>query len=509
MTKYYWRGCLFGLAFLGLMSTQTLAGDAESSAQNGTGDQIARLEKLLQSQQLEIESLEQRLVSTGAQDQDAARVEAMKQQIREVLSEQEFRESLMPSMLQAGYDKGFFIKSSDEKFMMKFNARVQFRWTHYNTSDNNRYLTPRLKRNDRTGFDIQRLFLNFTGHAYTPDLTYVFHVYTSEAQGYGFTPFYAYVNYRFRDEFQVRAGRMRIMTTRAQTTSDDAQHFMDRPMTDAVFGSGLGIGVQFWGKCNQRFEYYIQVLNALGGGGRTITTDQATPTGTSMDSNPALVFRGVWHALGGDSEPDGSAFKHLSDIEGQSSPALDIGFHYAFNEDEGDSATRIPFPLPRRPLGVGGFGLTNTNGCQINQFGVDMAFKYMGFSATGEYILRMVDPRRAGRQPFSPWWLLTRQGDTVCQHGAYLSMGYFLPIPGMEKKLEAVARVGGISTVANGQEGVWEYSGGLNYYLEGNKVKLQADVTRVYEAPISNSYSSLANVNDDAWVFRVQLQVAF
>jgi len=301
---------------------------------------------------------------------------------------------------------------------------------------------------------------------------------------------------------------MRIMTTRAQAMADDAQHFMDRPMTDAVFGSGLGVGVQFWGKCSNKFEYYIQVLNALSGAGnRTITNDQATPTGTDMDSNPALVFRGVWHALGGE---DGPAFKTVSDLGGDSAPALDIGFHYAFNEDEGDTATtRIPFPLPRRPLGVGGFGLTNTNGMQINQFGLDAAFKYMGFSAAGEYILRIVDPRRAGRRPFTPWWMMTRQGDTVVQHGAYLSLGYFLPIPGLEKKLEAVARVGGVSTLANGQEGVWEYSGGLNYYLEGNNVKLQADVTRVYEAPITSSYSSLANVNDDAWVFRVQLQVAF
>jgi hypothetical protein len=512
MAKNFWRGSLFAIAFTGMLAGQALADGGVTSAKNDTGEQIARMEKLLQTQQLEIESLEQRLVSAGAQDQDAARVEAMKQQIREVLSEQEFRESLMPSMLQAGYDKGFFIKSSDEKFLLKMTGRMQFRWTHYNTSDNNRYLTPRLKRNDRTGFDIQRMFLNFTGHAYTPDLTYVFQLYTSAAQGYGITPFYAYANYRFRDEFQVRAGRMRIMTTRAQAMSDTAQHFMDRPMTDAVFGSGLGVGVMFWGKCNQRFEYYIQAVNSLSGAGnRTITNDQATPTGTNMDSNPALVFRGVWHVLGGDGDvPDGSAFKCLSDMDCVSSPALDIGFHYVFNEDEGDTATtRIPFPLPRRPLGVGGYGLTNTNGCQINQFGLDMAFKYMGFSAAGEYMLRTVDPRRAGRAPFSPWWLLTRQGDTVTQHGAYLSMGYFLPIPGMEKKLEAVARVGGVSTLANGQEGSWEYSGGLNYYLEGNNVKLQADVTRVYEAPISSSYSSLANVNDDAWVFRVQLQVAF
>jgi hypothetical protein len=127
----------------------------------------------------------------------------------------------------------------------------------------------------------------------------------------------------------------------------------------------------------------------------------------------------------------------------------------------------------------------------------------------GEYYLRLVDPRRAGRAPFTPWWLLTGQDATTAQHGGYLQLGYLLPIPGLEDKLEAVARVGGISALASGQVGTWEYAAGLNYYIEGHKVKLQTDVTKVTEVPISTSYSSLANVNDDALVWRVQLQVAF
>ena len=134
-----------------------------------------------------------------------------------------------------------------------------------------------------------------------------------------------------------------------------------------------------------------------------------------------------------------------------------------FNEDEGDTGTtQLPYPLPRRLLGQGGFGLTNTNGSQINQFGFEAAFKYMGFSATSEYIIRMVDPRRAGRRPYSAWWLATNQGETTVQQGAYLQLGYFLPIPGLENKLEAVTRIGAISALANGQEGSWEYSAGMN-----------------------------------------------
>ena len=150
-----------------------------------------------------------------------------------------------------------------------------------------------------------------------------------------------------------------------------------------------------------------------------------------------------------------------------------------------------------------GFGLTSTNGLQFHQFGLDSAFKCNGFSASGEYIFRVVDVRRAGRTPFAPWWLLTGDDSTTVQHGAYVQTGYFLPIPGWEDKLEAVARVGWVLAQANDSEDTWEYTLGLNYYIE-DKVKLQFDATRVEEAPITDSYSSLANVNDDALVFRVQ-----
>jgi len=493
---------------LSVLAGLAFAGDRTSSAQSDSGDKVARLEALLEAQQRKIESLEQQVLAASAQEQELQRVEAMKQQIREVLSEQEFRESLMPSLLQAGYDKGFYIRSSDDKFLMKIGGLMQFRWTHYGTSRTNRYLRPGLQRDDRTGFDFQRLRINFKGHVFDPDLTYFVEFRTDAANSYDAILSWAYIDYKFADELHFRAGKFKSASTRANTTAHSQLQFISRPMVDAVFGLGFNLGVRFWGQLfDKRLDWYLDVTNSFSegenfGGGRTISNDPA-----ELDSNPALAFRLVWHALGDD---PGKDFVSQSDIEFHDSPALDLGFHYAFNDDQGDlRTTRIPFPVPRR-FRTGGYGLTSTNGLQINQWGLDAAFKYQGFSMIGEYIVRMVDPRRAGRRPFTPWWLMTRQGDTTVQHGAYMQAGYFLPIPGVEKKLEAVARVGGISALANGQEGSWEYGFGVNYYpYENQNVKLQADMFKVYEAPTSSSYKSLANVNDDALVFRVQLQVAF
>jgi phosphate-selective porin OprO/OprP len=497
-------GSRLWLCFLAVVAatSSSLADDASDSLADAQA--LARLEQQARLQQERIESLEQQLAAAQGQTQDAARVEVLKQQIREVLSEQEFRESLMPSMMQAGYDKGFYIQSSDDNFLIKINGQMQFRWTHYNVQSRNRYLQPRLRKHDSTGFDLQRLRLNFSGHVFSPELTYVIYFRSEAPDGYDTRLRDAYVNYKFSDAFQFQVGYFKTAALQQRLTSSADLQFVDRSMVHAVFDLSRNVGVRFWGKLfEKRLEWFFDVTNSFNGAGnRTITNDPP-----ELDGDPGLAFRLVWHALGDD---PGKDLKVESDIEFHDSPALDFAFHYAFNDDQGDAeTTEIPFPIPRRRAGVGGFGLTDTNGLQLNQFGFASAFKWRGFSARGEYILRMIDPRRAGRQPFASWWLMTRQGDTTVQHGAYLQMGYFLPVPGLERKLEAVARVGGISTLANGQEGAWEYAGGLNYFIHKDKVKLQADVTKVTEVPISSNGASLANVNDRPLIFRVQLQVKF
>jgi phosphate-selective porin OprO/OprP len=490
-----------------LLSVPFVALARSSEADGDATTRVARLEALLEKQQQRIADLEGRVASAPADDVERARADALKQQIREVLSEKEFRDSLMPSTLAAGYDSGFYIKSTDEKFLMRFNGLMQFRWTQYATQSRNRYLLPRFERDDRSGFDLNRVRFTLSGNVYSPDLTYYLQLAGDASAAYDAGIAYAWVNYRFADEFQMKFGIFDLSSTRNTFNDDAIQHFVDRPLFDAVYSFGTGLGVRFWGQLlDKRMEYYLDVANSTSDGENTAIGRTITPDPPERDNNPAILFRAVWHALGDD---PATLWADECDMACCAQPALDFGFHYAFNDDQGDVATtRLPIPLPGGP-GVGGYGLTTINGTQINQFGVDTAFKWQGFSVIGEYALRLVDPRRAYRAPYTPFSLLTGEESTVAQHGAVLSAGYFLPIPGLEKKLELVARVGGISALAENQEGSWEYAAGLNYYIRGHNVKLQTDVTKIYEVPITSSYSSLANVNDDALIFRVQLQVSF
>lgn len=509
----HWTG---GLGLLVGVSL-TLAARAEEPQAGGaqrTDEVIARLESLLAAQQQKMDAqdkkigdLEQQVAAAQQTNMDAARVDQMKQQIREVLSEQEFRESLMPSTLQAGYDDGFFIRSSDDKFLIKFNGQMQFRYTYYGAQTRNNYLLPRHDRDPRSGFDIVRMNFDLSGYAYSKDLTYFFEL------GSTYDTFlnYAWVNYRIVDELQIRAGLMRLAGPRSNFTVSNAKYqTVDAGLFDALYGMGDGIGVRLWGQLfDKRVEYFVDVANNIGDPYRqTITNDEDFYT-RGHENTPSFLARAVWHAMkGSQRNPAYASDAQDADLGHSLEPVLDIGMHYAFAENYQVGQLRIPFPR-RTFFRNGGFGLTNATGLQMNQFGVDANFKYMGFSLTSEYAVRILDVKSGAHSPYTPLYQLTGDSSTDASQGGYIQAGYFLPFPGWDDKLELVARVGGFSAVSGGQEGVWEYAAGVNYYIQGQKVKLQADVTKINELPITGSTYSYANVNDDALIWRLQLQVAF
>lgn len=496
---FRWRGLVAPLLAV-LASPLAFAVEPEA-----VEPRMAELTAKLEEQSRKIEELEKRAAAAANQDVEAERNKALRAQIKAILSETEFRESLMPSTLLAGYDKGFYIKSSDNNFSFKVNGQLQFRWTHDGTRQNNRYLLPRLRRDDRTGFDITRLRFVFSGHAHDPNLTYFFAFSSDQSNAYDTRLLYGWVNYKFADEFQVKMGRFTVAAGRTRMGRDADQQFVDRSMTDAYYSLGDGTGVRFWGQCaNKRVEWYVDVMNSTNGpDNRVITNDPS-----ELDSNPAFIGRLVWHALGNDT----SQYWFESDIDHLKDPYFGIGIHGAFNEDDGDrQTTRIAFN--RSGLfgffQPGGYGLAPLNGSRLWQAGADAVFKWNGFSLTGDYFLRFIDIRQAWDRPFAPLWRLTGEESTTNSMGGYVQAGYFLPIPNLEKKVEAVARIGGIRTNVGGGEGSWEYAVGMNYYIKGHWIKLQTDVTKFYEAPITDSDSSLANVNDDGLIWRVQMQVLF
>jgi hypothetical protein len=472
-----------------------------AAAEDAAPDQdflVGQLRARLADQSAQIDQLTDQ-VAAAQQNADAGRTAQLKQQVRELLADRSFRESLTSTTLAAGYDKGFFLRSTDDKFLMKFQWQVQMRYTYYQSQPENRYLLPGFRRSDRSGFDFPRSRFKILGHAYTKDLTYLLELSGAENSAYSFGVLYAYLNYHFCDAFNVMMGRMRLQGSRAQTTKITTYQLCELPISDAVFGAGVGVGVRFWGwLADDRGRYYLDVVNSLSGSAGPINNDPP-----AIDSNPAVLFRTIWHVMGDNPRTD---FAQQADFEHHQTPALELAFRYFFDENSADrTSSRIMFAQKRPRYDVGPFGLVPSVGLQTHQFGTEAAFKYQGFSAISEFSVRITDVRT----DTAPYFQLTGDDSTNTYYGGYLQMGYLLPIPGWEDKFEVVGRLEGIGGVDNASEGVWIYTAGFNYYIDKNNVKLQTDVTKLSAAPLSSSTYSLANVNDDALIWRVQLTMSF
>lgn len=469
-------------------------------------DQIDRLETLIDRQDQRLERQGETIVELQKQVQrsdsslEAARVDQVRELVRQVVGDSEFRESLFPDTVQVGYDDGFYIRSADEQFGLTINGLLQFRYTYYNDQKRNRSVAVRQRFSDRSGIEVERLQLRLSGHLFGEDLTY--EIWTegdSDAANTWFT-YYAVANYHFADALNVQVGLMPVPFGRQYyAIADDLTMLVARGMAHCTFFLEDSIGVMVHGDLlGGKLSYAVAVTNGM--------TDVADAFARSdpvreMDQNPAVTARLVYAVMGDMGNDE-------SDLDYHEDPAMDVALSFGYMNDNGDSGTPpLIYAIPDFFRdGSGGFGVTNTNGTNLTQFGADAGFKWRGLSASAEYWLRMVDISDTDLLGLAaPYFVATANDDTFHQQGLQVQVGYFL-IP---KKLELAARVGAVWDIGPGSEGVWEYTAGVNYYVQGHNCKLQVDVTKINELPTQNSGANFIDLNDDVTMFRAQLQVAF
>jgi len=469
--------------------------DLASAGQAVVQDRVARLEALVAEQQDKIQALERQ----SAKSLDAARVDEVKELMQEVMRDSEFRESLFPDTVQVGYDNGFYLRSADEQFLLKINGAMQIRYTFYNDQNRNRSVAPRQRYSDRSGVEVERVYVGFSGQLFGPELTYRILVESGSDIGNRWQNYYAWVNYRVADELNVKAGVFELPFGLQEVTSDLEQMFADRGMANELFNLDRSVGVEVWGDVlDKKLTYQVAVTNGWNDEGDRF--GQSDPV-RELDQNPAITARLVWHVMGevGPGE---------SDLQYHEDPALNVGVSFGYMDDNGDANDPGILYAMNDLLrdGVGGFGWTGMQGTDVLQFGADAHLKYRGLAATWEYWLRTVDVSDTDLLGLAaPYFLATGDGSTFHQQGMQMQVGYFI-IP---KKLEAAGRVGAVWDIGPGGEGVWEYAGGVNYYLHGQNCKLTADVTKINELAVQSRAANYIDLNDDLTMFRVQLQVMF
>ncbi|HYO09325.1 MAG TPA: porin, partial [Tepidisphaeraceae bacterium] len=159
--------------------------------------------------------------------------------------------------VQAGHDKGFFIRSSDGNFVLRPGVQFQFRnITNVNTGDD-----AEGEDSIENGFEVRRLRFRFDGNLFTPKLTYLFQWDTSRTTG-GLSLLDAWGQYQFADNWAVRIGQFKESVFHEKDVSGFQQLAVERSLADALLGGSLtdrvqGISVIYGG--NDRTPARVEV----------------------------------------------------------------------------------------------------------------------------------------------------------------------------------------------------------------------------------------------------------
>lgn len=223
--------------------------------------------------------------------------------------------------------------------------------------------------------------------------------------------------------FGIQVGQFKVPFLIQQLTSSTKQQFVDRSMATGLFDLGRDLGVNLHGSVfDKKLGYAVAVMN--GDGANTLNRNlRALLVATRLD----------WSILG--------EYKTLeSDADYSQTPQLGVGVAYAFNERAS--------AMQRGTIAAG---------IKAHNLTADTGIKYKGFSW-----------QAAG--------MLSRsvEGASVTNYGFNTQAGYTL-IP---KRLEVAGKFG--AAVLNGATAnEYEYAGGVNYFIKGHPIKLQADFTHL------------------------------
>ena len=254
-----------------------------------------------------------------------------------------------------------------------------------------------------------------------------------------------FVNWHQFPEAQVKIGQWKAPYGLEQLTPDPSLIIIERSLPTGAITPDRQIGAQLWGKPftnvwpeqKDLLTYYAGIFN---GNGRNV----------SVNDNNNFMYVG---------RLESTLFK--SKVWGQES-SLKLGADVLNSRD--DKGTNISQTLNL---------LVNTDGSlspfvlpgadERTAWGVDAWLKLGRFDLIGEYLQEKVDGRTVAGVP--PGFA------DFTTNGFYVTGAYYL-IP---KKLQAAVRWEQLNPGQKGNDGIHSITGGLNYYIHGDDIKLMAN----------------------------------
>ena len=350
----------------------------------------------------------------------------------------------------AGYKKGFFIKSDDGLYKTKINGRVQVR-NDIDIPDGG---------DIESEFSIPRARLTLGGKAFSKDLGYKLQIDFGKGS-VALKDFY--VDYSLDSEWlKLRAGQFKRPFSRQQLNSSSKLGLVDSSITDKAFGAGRDIGVMLhngFGKKND-FEYAVGVFNGSGDKGK----------------------------FSGSADADGNVSGKFSNLPGQLDPMLVMRAGYNYGGIKRYSEGDFEGGDLRFALGASSqlnFDVADEASSSVG-IGVDASLKVSGFSFDTEFFLGMDQDDATGG--------FTSQA--LSAMGLYAQAGYVIG----EKYLPMV-RFETLMPEGDGND-TKVVTAGFGAFFFGHNVKLQTELSWINTETGDDSSTSDLRV-------RTQLQLGF
>ncbi len=313
--------------------------------------------------------------------------------------------------------------------------------------------------------EITRNFIQFTGTAVDPKLSFTTFVFSSTALND--TLYLGWLSYRFSDAFDVRVGTWQLPGTREWYQSFRYTMGADRLMATTFFRPNISPGIWAQGQLLENVRYVFMLANS---------SNRFTQGVERIGSSRALSATMWW-------EPSGDFGAGPSDIENHAAPSWRLGGSMTYsveaNQGLGDAAVDNPedtilrlsdgTPLFRLGALAPGVQLESAN---YNLWAIDAAVKFRGCSLSGEYFFRLLDDFKSRPS--------TLTINSLFDHGGLLEGGVFV----VPSKLELFARTSRVTgKFGSGNE----YGGGVNWYPRGSReLRMTAEVLQVNDSPAQN-----------------------
>ena len=250
-----------------------------------------------------------------------------------------------------------------------------------------------------------------------------------------------FVNWHEFPQAQIKVGQWKAPFGLEQITPDTSLYLIERSLPTGAITPDRQIGIQLWGKPftnvwpeeKDLLTYYAGIFN---GNGRNITNND--------NNNFMYVGRLELQPFKGKIFGQESFLKLGGDVL-NSRDAAGTNISQALNLLVNDDGSLSPFTLPTAD--------------ERTAWSVDAWLKLGPFDLIGEYLEEYVNGRTVNGVPGMPDFTTS---------GYYITAGYFL-IP---KKLQLAMRWEDLNPGQKGNDGIHSITGGLNYYIHGDDLKL-------------------------------------